>query len=412
MQDNSNLADRGWKAMHTLLEGKMPVKRYSILFWWVLFGISISILIGGYYFLQKMNPNSDNSLYQAVYVESPNNTIDSVSAHHATEIIELMDDHREIINQQSSEIIPLYEITKIETPPNQNQIPNSLEKNKEKAFNHLTTIEEGNQGSILSKTKPYNSNFIVAAIQNLPKAKISEFKVQQHDFKSIFPQVKIKSDSPNRLHFDLNAIVHNSLYNIPGGLELGIGVSYQMNKKWNMYTGLRFARYFREGYDPIFQFSNKTTTDSYFEEANNLDYINYDKSFASYEETVPLVDQLEYIQIPLLIRYSVRPRWQLGAGTRFAYLLNGSNETGNNNAVNSALQDGLGVNGILYKNEYYHKFDLAYTIEFRYRMSRKWFLGMQFNNGILNILDVETIQGSTRRKDVNKDLGISLTYTF
>lgn len=424
MQDKKHMEDKGWMAMHALLDKEMPDRRRISFIWWII-GIGIPLIVCGILLFhwnpeEKVSQTDENyTAYKSMSASKElfNKLEKEFPQSSEPQLAELSFGQEKANIAVSDQLAKRMSKTQAKEE-DKNTFPDDFNILKESLTSvsspHLDQVITKKADSSLEKrgTKGINSNAYLAPFSPIALMEAPLItSTKKQEFSNV-PDVKISMKSDHSLHPDIFATLYNSLYNVPGGFEVGIGIWYQLSNKWNLYARLSYGQYYRSGYDPVFRISSFQASDSYFEEANNLDYVNLDKSFASYEETVTLVDRLDYLHLPLGIRYKIHSRWDINLGTRLSYLLSGRNSIGNSFAANSALKDGLGVNALLYENNYYRSFDLAFSAGIRYHLHRHWFIGVMYNNGMYNILDVDKIQGSTDRRDYNRDLGLSVTYTF
>lgn len=106
--------------------------------------------------------------------------------------------------------------------------------------------------------------------------------------------------------------------------------------------------------------------------------------------------KLDYVQVPLMLKYNVGPGFSLEAGPQIGFLVSSEAES-----------EGVSVN----VDEYFSTFDLGASFGLGYKFINRLFVQGRYNLGLSNIWDSEEF-GSGEEKLKNSVIQFSLGYMF
>jgi hypothetical protein len=416
MQDRHELSERGWKQMEALLDEKMPPKKFIIAWWMKALGICMImsvLLLGSKMFFDSQNSsNVDSTQSKPLHVDQKLQANNQSNATSETELQQPILALKSEVSTTAPEIS--FQISNKETTENEipkktvlnlynTVIANTTNKADIKAVNELTSKDEL-KNPVQEIVAPVSIASIDQIQLNLDHS--SNFKDQLQS-SLIIPGAHMK-----KWAIEAYTGLNSSVYSVPGGWQIGLLATRKVSNKANIQFGIGYTDINRRGFDPILGRSNRSEALSVFSDESILDYVNYDKSYASYEEASSLVNHLRYINIPVQLTYSLHPRINMELGMRYSYLVNAQNKIGGNIDVNNSLTQENASNNVLFRKAFYKRHDVALSGGLRYIISKTFSVGANWIYGLKPVLDLDTAQGSTDRNDFNKDVALNLYYTF
>ncbi|WP_312090921.1 porin family protein [Chryseobacterium sp.] len=128
------------------------------------------------------------------------------------------------------------------------------------------------------------------------------------------------------------------------------------------------------------------------------------------EESTELKMKMNYLTIPVIVKYNIFEKFNIEAGPQIGFLLS-SNITANYKDEDAIFDDGLTLNDKEYKN----KIDFSFGLGASYEINKNIFVGIRYNVGISNVYKkgMEIIDDDGRyNTSRNGVLQISAGYKF
>ena len=435
MQDNKDLVDKGWEQMRNLLDKEMPEKTKVLWMWWL---IPMALILGGVStymykagmeksipsvssFAEKTSPLSDHVMasYEGPEIDhtltilKPNNN--SEINNHVKTTSKISSAQQDNVDHSSSS-----KSQNNNTQASKSNVPSANLSGATPILNEVQKKDKTLKGTALKLNNyeaqqaeiPIYELKTPILIQNIQRLQSNLVLKETGELSPSLLHMELKNTHNRRLRLSVYAGLNNSIYSIPGGFEVGSMLNFDVSKKWSIATGLSYSDNYRNGYEPNFNLRKLNREEAFFDDPALLNYYDLDKTYASYEETAPLVQNLQYLNLPIEIAYNLFPRWSLGLGVKFSHLLNANNLQGQNLEVGSALNESAEVNNILYEKSFYRSTDYALLASVKYHIKRRWSVGLQWNHGFNPVISIDQAQGSTQRADLNRDLNAAFYYSF
>ena len=365
MQDNkySDLANKGWQEMEAVLDKEMPVRKRRLIPFLLLLGLISASVVTGMVYSKNHRPKMEQ---QPSEQKLPTiNTADVIASDITNEVVitgskqdkDSQDDSSKksvaerVLNRSKQDVIDV-------------AINNTTDHFEAAKYSNINSVVNRNDDS---GRNSINDSAVFETSLRSPEANSSEGDVFHKRFeKNSIVQMRLKLDkitflplnseiefinnannhlleiglpltiSKNMMPFKFNFIagINVPVYGKMSGLELGFGTSKELSRRWSIASAVLFTTSrFKYGQSLVEYASNNTadvpitTAGEEASDPSGGDLFEENGVLAPslFDQAVKGVNRLDYINVPLLIRYRVAMRHQLGIGGQYAYLLSSSN---------------------------------------------------------------------------------------
>lgn len=219
----------------------------------------------------------------------------------------------------------------------------------------------------------------------------------------------------NRWQLSMYAGMHSLQFRQLTGLSGGIGVSYRLDDRFLLRTGV--------GYSLFSDFAHKELDDISFFDDTQLLATGEDINLNSYSTVesnkktahLPIV-RLEYLDLPVTLVFEASQRWRINMGVKASYLLSASDsgkfrdiyDGGGGFNPNEPSNLKHSVDDVLYSS--IKKFDFATVLGFGYYPTPRVGLELRYNRGMVDYTKDKV--WNLRQINSNQSFEFSLHYNF
>ncbi len=436
---NKDFEDFGWSEMQKILDHELPVadkkRRRGLVFWLFLIG---SLTALGVYELKIKNLELNVPIKNVVIKNDNSNLIKNEIKNDNSDLInndiknnnstlinnDIKNDNSALINNEvKNDNLALINndikndnsnlINEKLKNNNSALINNEIKNNNELNFNFNTPPQYFNEKMdtypIINYTEEIAKQVItveqVFALTNEPLKEIKSDSMAINDLKSINPLTKyalIKPIFPTKTHWGVTIGVNTEVSKIVNGWQLGAVINHVFKPKLSISAGLNYRKTQVNGNAPL----------TYYQVEKNAAYTPQ-SALVPVKKIV--LNQLNYIELPVTINYHFNRKWSVSTGIKAAYLVGAGIATSSDSTL-FVLQTGNSTNdpSLFAKDQSrgnisalgLQRWDFAAIGGLNFKPTKRLELSLRYDFGLKNVLNQASWSA------YNRFIGLNATYYF